>query len=144
MFNVLFPLLLGFLSGYLLKDNYSYLETINRNLKVPSFVFIVVWTLLYILSGLYQYFYERDFPDDYKNEDVYYFSLLLNILFSPLLFLFHNHVLAFVDTLLLFVIVVYLFSNALSKDKKYAYLLLPYVIWLLIANVLMFDILISN
>ena len=89
-------------------------------------------------------FFDRDNTLTYKNEDVYYFSLLLNILFSPLLFLFHNHVLAFVDTLLLFVIVVYLFSNALSKDKKYAYLLLPYVIWLLIANVLMFDILISN
>ena len=47
-----FPLLLGLIVGVVLKEDFSYIESLPRTIKVPSIVFPIVWTILYILALL--------------------------------------------------------------------------------------------
>ncbi len=142
--KVILPLILGSFIGFLTKDNFSYLDTLQRKIILPPIVFIIVWSILYVLMGLWYYFYEKDFKEDKKTIALYYFSLAINLSFTPILFIFHNIILALINVLSLLVIIMILFFKTLLKNKKYAYLLVPYILWLLLATTLVIDLLIHN
>lgn len=148
MFNALFtiflPIIVGSFMGLLLRNDYSYLESLNRTIILPPILFSIVWSILYILMGIYAYYYEKDYPNDNITIGVYYVSLVINILFSFILFSEHLIVLSFIDVLVLFILILYLFMKTLQKKKKFAYLLLPYILWLILALTLMLDLLIYN
>ncbi len=144
LIQIAIPLILGGLIGFIFKDSYTYIETLNRTIKIPMIVFPIVWTTLYILMGIWAYFYERDFTSLDKGMTVYWVSLFLNIIFIPLLFQFHLNYVAAIDTFALLVLVIYLFVITLKAKKKYAYLMLPYVIWMVLASTLMIDIILNN
>jgi tryptophan-rich sensory protein len=77
-------------------------------------------------------------------QKIYYYALLgVNLLFTPVLFYFKNITFALVITLILLIGNSYLFITYLKKDKK-SYILLPYLIWLVVANILMLDLFINN
>lgn len=143
VFNLFLPLLLAILVTFATKNDYSNVELLNRNIILPPIIFIVVWSILYILMGLFSYFYEKDNNNNF-NICIYWISLLFNLLFTFILFTFKNYILAFIDTIILLIMIVYLFINSLLKKRKYAYLLLPYIIWLLCAFTLMLDIIVNN
>ncbi len=143
VFNLILPLLLAIIVSYVTRNDYSYLETLNRNIILPPIIFIVVWSILYILMGVFSYFYEKDNNNNF-NICIYWISLLFNLLFTFILFTFKNYILAFIDVIILLIMIVYLFINSLLKKRKYAYLLLPYIIWLLCAFTLMLDIIVNN
>lgn len=135
-----FFLLLGLIVGVVLKEDFSYIESLPRTIKVPSIIFPIVWTILYILMGIYKELYDEDETKD-KNLDVpYYLSLLFNVFFSFLLFAFHQNFLALLDVVILIALVGYLFVNGWRNKKKYSYLLIPYLLWLFVALSLMLDI----
>ena len=52
------PLLLGTIVGFLFKDYYSVLEQFNRNIIIPPIAFIIVWSVLYLLMGIWYYIYD--------------------------------------------------------------------------------------
>ena len=138
--TLLFPLLLGSIVAVLLKGDFSYIESLPRSIKVPSIVFPIVWTILYILMGIYKELYDEDEAKDKNLEVPYYLSLLFNVLFSFLLFAFHQRFLALLDVIILIALVGYLFANGWRNKKKYSYLLVPYLLWLFVALSLMLDI----
>lgn len=142
LFNCLTPLLISFLVFFVTKEDISYLETINRSLVISPIVFPIVWTILYVLMGIWAFLYEKE--NDDLTMIIYWISLFANLLFSFILFSFHLIVLAFIDVIILFILILYLFIKTLLKQKKYAYLLLPYLIWLVIAFFLMRDLVIFN
>ena len=49
---------------------------------------------------------------------IYWISLLCNLLFSFILFSFNNILLAFIDVIILLIMIVYLFINSLLKKIK--------------------------
>ena len=139
--HALFPIIIGSAIGFMLKDYNSYLEELNRSIKVPNIVFPIVWSILYLLIGIWYHFFEINAS---KNDKIiYYFGLLLNFMFSPVLFYFHNIPFAFLITILLLVINIYLLFKSV-KQSKTGYLLLPYLLWLVFANILMIDLLVNN
>lgn len=142
VFNLFLPLLLAILVTFATKNDYSNVELLNRNIIFPPIIFIVIWSILYVLMGLFSYFCEKE--NNNLNICIYWISLLCNLLFSFILFSFNNILLAFIDVIILLIMIVYLFINSLLKKRKYAYLLLPYIIWLLCAFTLMLDIIINN
>lgn len=143
VFNLFLPLLLAILVTFATKNDYSNVELLNRNIILPPIIFIVVWSILYILMGVFSYFYEKD-NDNNFNICIYWISLLCNLLFSFILFSFNNILLAFIDVIILLIMIIYLFINSLLIKKRYGYLLLPYILWLLCAFTLMLDIIINN
>lgn len=142
-FYVLFPLVLGSIVGFLVKNDFSYLETLNRTIIIPPIVFPIAWTILYVTMGIWAYLYDRDF-DDNKILSIYYIALLFNLLFSIVLFTLEMPLLAFIDVVILIIMIGYLFIKTLKNEKKYGFILLPYLLWLFVALSLMIDILIHN
>ncbi len=142
-FYVLFPLALGSIVGFLVKNDFSYLETLNRTIIIPPIVFPIAWTILYVTMGIWAYLYDRDF-DDNKILSIYYIALLFNLLFSIVLFTLEMPLLAFIDVVVLIIMIGFLFIKTLKNEKKYGFILLPYLLWLFVALSLMIDILIHN
>ena len=133
VFNLFLPLLLAILVTFATKNDYSNVELLNG---------IVIWSILYVLMGLFSYFCEKE--NNNLNICIYWISLLCNLLFSFILFSFNNILLAFIDVIILLIMIIYLFINSLLIKKRYGYLLLPYILWLLCAFTLMLDIIINN
>lgn len=144
VFMVFMPLLCGIMVSLVIGDNFKSIENFKRTIVIPSIVFMIVWSLLYLLMGLWAYYYERDFIEDKLTLSIYWMSIIVNLLFSPLLFLENYLWLSFIDVVVLLAMIVYLFIKSLLQRKSYAYLLLPYVLWLIIANSLMIDLLLHN
>ena len=139
--NILIPVASGTLVGLIFKDYTSSIEEFNRSIVVPPIVFPIVWSVLYILMGVWFYFFGMEVSTKQK---IYYYALLgVNLLFTPVLFYFKNITFSLVITLILLIGNSYLFINYLKKDKK-SYILLPYLIWLVVANILMLDLFINN
>ena len=139
--NILIPVASGTLVGLIFKDYTSSIEEFNRSIVVPPIVFPIIWSVLYILMGVWFYFFGMEASTKQK---IYYYALLgVNLLFTPVLFYFKNITLSLVITLILLIGNSYLFINYLKKDKK-SYILLPYLIWLVVANILMLDLFINN
>ena len=142
-FYVLFPLALGSIVGFLVKNDFSYLETLNRTIIIPPIVFPIAWTILYLTMGIWAYLYDRDF-DDNKILSIYYIALLFNLLFSIVLFTLEMPLLAVIDVVVLIIMIGFLFIKTLKNEKKYGFILLPFLLWLFVALSLMIDILIHN
>ena len=139
--NILIPVASGTLVGLIFKDYTSSIEEFNRSIVVPPIIFPIVWSVLYILIGVWFYFFGMDASTKQK---IYYYALLgVNLLFTPVLFYFKNITFSLVITLILLIGNSYLFITYLKKDKK-SYILLPYLIWLVVANILMLDLFINN
>ncbi len=143
-FNILIPLLLSFLVFLATKNDISYLETLNRKIVLPNIVYPIVWSVLYVLMGIWIYFYEKNHPDDKKTIVVYWISVFVNLMFSFILFSFHQILLAFFDVIVLLIMIGYLFIKNFLQKEKYAYLLLPYIVWLCLATSLMVDLIVHN
>ena len=121
---ILVPLVLGALVGILTVPN------ANIDSIIPSWIFPVVWTILYILMGISSYIiYEK------TNEipKIYTYQLVVNLLWSFIFFRFKLFTLAFIWILLLILLVIIMIKDFLSKNKTAGYLQIPYLIWLLIA-----------
>lgn len=141
LFHALFPIIIGSTIGFMMKDYNSYLDELERSIEVPSIVFPIVWSILYLLIGVWYHFFATEASK--KDKIIYYFGLFINFAFTPVLFYFHNIPLALVITIMLVVINVYLFFKSIKKSKT-GYLLIPYILWLIFATILMFDLLINN
>ena len=109
--NILIPVASGTLIGLIFKDYTSSIEEFNRSIVVPPIIFPIVWSILYILMGVWFYFFGMEASTKQK---IYYYALLgVNLLFTPVLFYFKNITLSLVITLILLIGNSYLFINYL-------------------------------
>ena len=125
--SILIPLALGGIVGLLTVSN-SNIDSI-----IPSWIFPVVWTILYILMGISSYIiYEKTG----KIPEIYIIQLIFNLLWSFIFFKFKLFVLAFIWIIILFILVIKMIKEFRKKDKLAGNLQIPYAIWLVIAAIL--------
>lgn len=124
---ILTPLILGGIVGLITSKDMK-----NFNGPIPGWIFPVVWTILYILMGISSYLIR----DDKKLVRIYIVQLIVNLLWSFIFFTFNLKVVAFFWILLLIIIVGIMIYEFYKKNKLSAYLLIPYLIWLIIASIL--------
>lgn len=127
LFYVLVPLLLGGIVGILNIDNFS-----NYDGFVPSWIFPVVWSILYIFMGYSSYLVS----DNPKLLNIYKANLVVNFLWTFIFFMFDLKVFAFFWILLLIVIVGFMIYEFYKENKLASYLLIPYFLWLIFAAIL--------
>lgn len=137
LFNTLVPLMLSFIVAMLVPFDKSYYESLNMPIKLDSIVFIVAWSILYLLMGLSAYFIENsDYVGSKKLLKIYYLQLLLNLLFMPIFFYFKNILLATILVVLLMALVIFYTFKVFRASKISGYLLIPYIVWLIFATYL--------
>ena len=106
----------------------------------PNIAFPIVWSILYVLiaiAGWLIYCSTPNMQHSTKMFRVWIAQLMLNGLWSWVFFGLHQTQLALLDMLLIDCLVVYLAYNCFIHDLKLAaYLLAPYLLWLLLATTL--------
>ena len=113
-------------------------QSVKPSLTPPNWVFPVVWNILFFLIALSLFFAWTKSNKKQKTKVAILFSinLLLNVLWSLSFFFLKNPTLAFVDLILLefSTIVIILFIKKI--EKKSAWLLVPYLLWVGFAGIL--------
>ena len=107
----------------------------------PNWVFGPVWTVLYILIALSLYFVWIKAKRNEKKKVALIFgiNLIANALWSYLFFEARNPSLAFIDLLAIFGTIIGMMIVSGKIEKKSAWLLVPYLLWVAFAGILNFS-----
>ena len=121
------PLLLGGIVGFITSK-----ESMNYNGIVDGWVFPIVWSILYILMGISSYIVRNN----KELMSIYKVNLVINLLWPIIFFILNFKVFGFFWILLLILVVGYMMYKFYNKNKISAYLLIPYLLWLIFASIL--------
>ena len=143
------PLAVGGLSALITKDSMDMFDKINQPfLSPPSWLFPVVWTVLYILMGVsIGMIYESNSgtKEDKKKAFVLYgLNLTVNFFWSIIFFNFQAFLIAFLWLILLIFIIMKMITAFNKIKPAAAYLQIPYIVWCCFASYLTASIWLMN
>ncbi|MBQ8321724.1 MAG: tryptophan-rich sensory protein [Clostridia bacterium] len=143
------PLTVGILSALFTKDNMDiYEEIIVPDIAPPSWLFPIVWTILYVLmgisSGLVYSNREREPEAARTGLTTYAVSLVINFAWSIIFFNANAFLLAFIWLILLLYKILRTIYYYYKVDKIAAFLQIPYALWVAFAGYLNFSIWLMN
>lgn len=143
--SILIPLAVGTLSALISGNNSIYYSLNKPALSPPSFVFPIVWTILYILMGISSYIiYTSNHPKAPDALKIYALQLFFNFCWSIIFFRFSQYLFAFVWLIALIILIVIMIKKFYSINPIAAYLQIPYLIWCIFAAYLNLSIYIMN
>lgn len=120
--SIAIPLIGGIIIGLLS-------NTKNYNLFVPSIIFPIVWTILYILMGISSYIIkENNGP-----LNTYYKQLIINYSWPLIFFNLNLKTFALIILIILIALVIQMIKEFKKIDKTASYLQIPYLLWLFFA-----------
>lgn len=138
----------GILSGFLgMTNSMNYMQLKKPSFSPPSWIFPIVWTILYLLMGIAAYKVWIKGKQGEKNTKalvLYILQLILNFFWSIIFFRFNLYGVAFFELLLLIIIVIMTTFEFYKTDKIAAYLMIPYILWLSFAGVLNYTVWMLN
>ena len=117
-------------SWYLLLD--------KSELNPPSYVFGIVWPILYILMIVSAFLAHK------KIISIFIIQLFFNRAWSWFFFRFQMPLIALLDIYLLIAINIYILNLMYKENKLAFFLLIPYVVWISFASYLNLFIVINN
>jgi tryptophan-rich sensory protein len=132
----------GYLSGMATQSSVTtwFPTLIKPSFNPPSWVFAPVWSLLYTMMGVAAGLVWNRI--DYEKEAVkkallfFVIQLALNALWSILFFGIRNPFLAFIEIILLWLMIYETYVQFGKIDKIAGYLFIPYILWVSFAAVL--------
>ncbi len=140
---ILIPLVIGFI-GNLLGGNMDIYKTIKTpSFAPPSWLFGVVWPILYILMGISSYIISKK-ENNSNAFKVYFFQLALNALWSLVFFRLKLFALSTVWLAVIVLLVALMIYEFYKLDKKAGLLQIPYLCWLGFAFILNYSIYLLN
>lgn len=143
--SILISLGVGILSAILTKGNMDVYNEVNTIIKPPSILFPIVWSILYILMGISSYLVYKSDSKYKKDALLFYISqLIINFLWSIIFFNLRNFLLSFIWIIALDILVIIMIYLFYKSNKKSAYLQIPYMLWLIFASILTYQIYILN
>ena len=122
--------------GSLWTDIGPWYESIKPSITPPSFVFPIVWTALYFMIFFAMYLSISKSRKKTLISCIFGINLAMNALWTLFYFKMRNPALAFIDIIVMLATIAYLILLSCKIDKKAAYLLIPYLLWVLFAAVL--------
>ena len=145
--SLIIPLSIGFLSFLLTRNGISYYtNNLNKpSFAPPSFLFGIVWTILYTLMGISSYKIYNSMSC-YRGTCLilYGLQLFLNFLWPLIFFNLEARLFAFIFIIFLDIVVLLMIFCFYGINKKAAYLQIPYFIWLIFATILNFSVYFLN
>ena len=115
-----------------------YLSLDKSRLNPPSYVFGIVWPILYILMMVSAFLAHK------KIFSIFIIQLFFNAAWSWLFFRFQMPLIALLDIYLLIAINIYLLNLMYKENKLAFFLFIPYVVWISFASYLNLFIVINN
>ncbi|MCA9364997.1 MAG: tryptophan-rich sensory protein [Candidatus Moranbacteria bacterium] len=142
---VLFSLSAGFLGSFAtVTGPGSWYSLIEKPLwNPPSWVFGPVWTTLFVLIGAASFLVWRQHDRShlvFVGLGVFFFQFVLNILWSYLFFAFQNLFVAFVEIVILWLMIVLMIVLFFRVRTLAGWFLVPYLFWVTFVAFLNFTI----
>lgn len=137
--SFLFIVFLYFLPSIIFQRNSDFYENLNGP-KLPSIVFPIVWTILYILVAIF-IIYIFEHKEEYRSKDfkrvILFLAInyLVNFTFPYFFFVKESLFMGYVITLFSLLTITITTIEALLLNKKITLLLVPYIIWAIIASI---------
>ena len=144
--NIAIPLSIGGIAALITNSGFKdYANVIKPTLSPPSWLFPIVWTILYILMGISTYIiYEKDKNLNKKSLIIYAVQLMLNFIWPIFFFGFSAYLFSLI-ILVALIILVTAMTILFYKENKYAGLIqFPYLIWLFFAGYLNLSVYLLN
>ncbi len=143
--SILISLGVGVLSFLFTMGNMDIYSEVNTIIEPPKILFPIVWTILYILMGISSYLVYKTYSKYTKDALIIYAcQLIVNFLWSIIFFNFRNFLLSFIWIIALDILVILMIYYFYKVNKKASYLQIPYLLWLLFATFLTYQIYILN
>ena len=135
---VIFAAAIGSMASTSASTDSWYLLLDKSELNPPSYVFGIVWPILYILMMVSSYLtYKKVFS-------IFIAQLFFNAVWSWLFFRFQMPFVALLDIYLLIALNIYILNLMYKENKLAFFLFIPYVIWISFASYLNLFIVINN
>ena len=148
LISIALPLVVGGLSALMTVGNMDlYSQIVSPPLSPSSWVFPVVWTVLYTLMGVSLYLVWNSDASYYEKRRAYIFfvaQLFLNFIWSPVFFNKQWFLVAFIVLVLLLIFALGMTVSFYKISKPAGLLQVPYLIWLTFAGYLNFAIYLLN
>jgi len=134
-------LLVGFIAGMLTSTSIdTWYSTLTKpSFNPPNWVFGPAWTILYIMMGIALYLVWNS-SNNRIAITFFMIQLALNFLWSFLFFALENPLIAFIEILLLLGMIILTAMQFYPVSRTAAFLLIPYILWVIFASVLNFSI----
>ena len=137
-FLVILTSVIGSLANIYISSDTWYEELIKSPLNPPSYVFGIVWPILYAIMAFVS------FKMAEKISTLFILQLLANAAWSWVFFYFHAPLIALVDISLLIYLNLKIISVIKVESSILFYMYLPYLIWLSFAAFLNASIVLLN
>ena len=144
IFYLFFPLIIGGIIGFLTSNNINYNDLVKPPLSPPSLLFIIVWTIKYLLMGISYFIIKKTDNSNLKIDFIYYLQLFVNAMWSIIFFVFKWRFFSIIWIIILDILVIFMNYLFYKKVKISAYLNIPYLIWIIFATYLTIGIFILN
>ena len=141
---ILTPLIGGSIVGLIINKSIDYNYLVNPPLSPPSYLFPIVWNVLYLLIGISYYIYRKNNNDNHLTIKLYYIQLILNYLWSIIFFTLKLRTLAVIWIIILAITIIYLMIRFYKEERTSFYLFIPYILWVLFATYLNIGIVVLN
>lgn len=141
---ILTPLIGGSIVGLIINKSIDYNYLVNPPLSPPSYLFPIVWSILYLLIGISYYIYRKNNNDNSLTIKLYYIQLILNYLWSIIFFTLKLRTLAVIWIIILAITIIYLMIRFYKEERTSFYLFIPYILWVLFATYLNIGIVVLN
>ena len=145
---IAFPLIVGGISGFFTVQGVKdwYLTLAKPNFTPPNYLFGPVWTFLYAFMGVafFRILEKGKSVQKIKAIRIYLWQLFFNFCWSFLFFSQHQIGLAFIDILILWVLILIMIIRFKKLDAFAGYSQIPYLLWVSFATALTAAIYILN
>ena len=148
IFFVAIPLLVGGVASLISRESMAMFDRLTKPpLAPPGWLFPLVWTILYTFMGLASYLVFTSQKD--QNEiklalQIYTLQLAFNFFWTILFFNFELYFFAFFWLLALLALLILTTILFYKVSKPAAYLMIPYIIWVILAAYLNLGIALLN
>lgn len=118
--------------------NSGWYDAIRPSITPPNWVFPVAWNILFFLIAvsLYLVISNKNNKNNKKALLAFGLNLVLNVFWTFLYFKMQNPLLAFYEIIFLWISILAMIFTSYRVNKKSAYLLIPYLLWVTFAGVL--------
>ena len=135
---VILAAIIGSLASTQASSDLWYLSLNKSELNPPSYVFGIVWPILYVLMMISAYLAHK------RIYGIFIIQLVFNAAWSWLFFRFQMPLISLIDIYLLIALNLYI-TALMYKENKLAFILfIPYVLWISFASYLNLFIVINN
>ena len=135
LISIIIPLAVGGISSLITMNGFENYGNIQQPpLSPPSWLFPIVWTILYVMMGFASYLIYETKDNNNKHALIFYsIQLAINFIWPIFFFGFDAYFFSFILIIILLIFVILTMISFYRINKTAGLLLIPYLLWLIFA-----------